>query len=63
VSLRGLKHATIYVKRLKHIHLVSAAAVLLCYMLNSYTKYIYYWSRWWPRHNTIAVSCQTLALC
>jgi hypothetical protein len=24
-------------KRLKHIHLTSATAVLLCYMLNSYT--------------------------
>jgi hypothetical protein len=24
-------------KRLKHIHLTSAATILLCYMLNSYT--------------------------
>ena len=32
-------HSLVY-ERLKRTHLASAATVLLCYMLNSYTKYM-----------------------
>jgi hypothetical protein len=46
VLLRGLEHVptqarTHMSERIKHTHLASAATVLSCYILNSYTKYMY----------------------
>jgi hypothetical protein len=36
----GVQTHNLVYKRLKHTYLASAATILLCYMLNSYTKYM-----------------------